>query len=521
MLGIQLVMPFIAARVINAFILGHGLLDIWAYVILAIIFMLLTLVLAIWLQLEAWRQNSGHAQTLIMKMYRQLLGADTHGTEYSKQSDLQVRFSNDIGTLAHIWPTGWIFATRHALTIIFSSAALLYISWQLTLCIAIFLPLAIFIFRRFSRSLSILAQDARAAIALSNGILLESLAAQRLAVISGTYSYHSDRLRTSLKVMYGKLYQAQTYSSKMGLSLGVLPIIVTGTIWIIGGFQIQHQMLSTGDLAAFALVLSILYSPIHGLFTASSAVIFEGAALKRILDILNLPIARDLNFNVVPGNTINIPASITIRDLSFMMEGRELFRNFSLSISASSIIVIRGGNGVGKSTLLSVLYGIYPEYRHRVLINGKPQSDIEGARTLSISYLPQDIMVFSDSLRNNITLGRNIPDDAIWKLARDLEIDSFFRCWMGKLDAQVYEGGKNLSGGERQRIGLMRALIGEPSILLMDEPEQNLDQQSLCALLKYLEQIKSRCTCVVVTHSDSFNYLVDEYIDISPIGAIV
>jgi ABC-type bacteriocin/lantibiotic exporter with double-glycine peptidase domain len=92
---------------------------------------------------------------------------------------------------------------------------------------------------------------------------------------------------------------------------------------------------------------------------------------------------------------------------------------------------------------------------------------------------------------------------------------------MGKLDAQVYEGGKNLSGGERQRIGLMRALIGEPSILLMDEPEQNLDQQSLCALLKYLEQIKSRCTCVVVTHSDSFNYLVDEYIDISPIGAIV
>jgi ABC-type multidrug transport system fused ATPase/permease subunit len=521
MLAIQLVMPFIAARVINALISGHGLFDIWAYVTLAILLMLLTLSLATWLQLEAWRQNSGHAQTLIMRMYRQLLNADTHETEYSKQSDLQVRFSNDIGTLAHVWPTGWVFASRQALTIIFASAALLYISWQLTLCIAIFLPLAIFIFSHFSRSLSLLAQDARAGIALSNGVLLESLAAQRLAVVSGTDSYHNDRLRTSLKMMYGKLHQAQMYSSKMGLSLGVLPIIITGIIWFVGGFQIQHRMLTAGDLAAFALVLSILYSPIHGLFTASSAIIFESAALKRILDILRLPKARDCNLNAVPSNTSDGPASIAIQNLNFTMAGRELFRNFSLNISPSSITAIKGENGVGKSTLLSILFGIYPEYRHKVLIDEKPLSDLEATRTLSISYLPQDIMVFSDSLRNNILLGRNIPDDAIRKLACDLELDSFFKCWTGELDSQVHEGGENLSGGERQRIGLMRALIGEPSILLMDEPEQNLDQQSLCALLKYLEKIKPRCTCVVVTHSDIFNYLVDEYIDLSPTGVIV
>jgi ABC-type multidrug transport system fused ATPase/permease subunit len=515
LIAIQLSMPIVAGRVVNALTSGQELLDVWGYLVVALLLMLSTLSLSSWLQFESWCQNSAYSQALIMAMYKKLLSADTNDSKNSKQSDLQVRFSSDVGVLAHLWPTGCVIAARQVLTILVAAAVLLHISWQLALSIGIFLPLAVSIFRHFSKKLSFLAQSARAGIASTNGILLESLAAHGLAVASGTEAYHLDRLRNSLKLTQGKIQKTQVYSTKMGVSLGLLPIAITGMIWLVGGFQVQQAILTTGDLAAFALVLSVLYSPINGLFTASSAIVFEAAALRRIIEILNLPKLRSSRISSVYKKNFDIPPSIALQRLCFNREGRELFREFSLNIPAASIASIKGENGVGKTTLLSLIFGVYPAQANKVFFNEKPLSEYDIAHTLSISYLPQDVMLFSDSVRNNIILGRNIPDHAIWRLACNLQLESFFECWSGQLDAQIEEGGRNLSGGERQRIGLMRALIGEPAILLMDEPEQNLDQQSVVGLLKYLEQIKGKITCVLVTHSNSFDNIVDYCFDLS------
>jgi len=508
-------MPLVAGRVVNALTSGSGLLDIWVYVVVALLLMVLTLILSSFLQFEAWHQNSGYAQALIMAMYGKLLDSDTNDTQYNKQSDMQVRFSNDVGVLANLWPTGYVIAARQVLTILVAAVVLLYLSWELALCIAVFFPIAVYIFNHFSKHLAFFAQSARLGLASTNGVLLESLAAQGIATASGTDVYHKDRLRSSLKATQGKIQQAQRYSIKMGVALGLLPITITGIIWLIGGLQVQRSTLTTGDLAAFALVLSILYAPIHGLFTTTSAVIFEGAALSRITEILDMPTCRYSNLDSLNGKDCDGPASIALQNLSYSREGVVLFQNFSLNIPAASFVVIKGANGVGKTTLLSIMHGVYPAYSDKVLVNGKPLSEHNLSRTLAISFLPQDIMLFNDSVRNNIIMGRNIPDDEIWELARDLELENFFKSWADEMDAQVGEGGHNLSGGERQRIGLMRALIGKPAILLMDEPEQNLDETSLNNLLKYVEKIKRKVTLILVTHSNAFNHLVDEFIDLS------
>jgi ABC-type bacteriocin/lantibiotic exporter with double-glycine peptidase domain len=112
-------------------------------------------------------------------------------------------------------------------------------------------------------------------------------------------------------------------------------------------------------------------------------------------------------------------------------------------------------------------------------------------------------------------MGRPISDDQIMQLARELELEEFLRSWPGQLDSAILEGGRNLSGGQKQRLGLLRTLVGSPAIVLLDEPEKNLDHQSLGALVDYVKGLKQRCTCVIATHCSAFDAVVDMTFDFS------
>jgi ABC-type multidrug transport system fused ATPase/permease subunit len=521
MLLLQLPTPFVVSRIINTLASGNGLLDVWPYVVTALLLMLTALVLSSWIQFDAWRQNVACAQALRIAMYDTLLRREAGVSHFNKHSDLHARLSNDVAGIVHLWPTGFAFAARHLLTITMASAALLYISLELTLCIAIFLPLAVLTFRQFGKRMTTLAQKSQAAMSETNGVLLESLAAHDLALASGTATYHKHRLQNSMMTTNNRLEEARLWGTWMGLVLGVLPQIITGIIWIMGGMQLQQAALTAGDLVAFVLILSILYGPIQGLFSTASSVIFEGAALARVMEILRLPVLPEpARCTARPMPIGTGAASMKVQGLNFARENQTLFSDLTLDIPAGSIVAIHGDNGVGKSTLISLLFGVHPAHMHHILLNGQPMSSYPSQERASlIAYLPQDVLMFSDSLRNNITLGRAVTDQGIWDLARQLHLESFLQSWPGQLDAHVEEGGHNLSGGERQRIGLLRVLISKPAILLMDEPEQNLDQQSLQGLLQYLEQLKHHCTCVLVTHSDTFAHLVDQRIDLSALAA--
>ena len=112
-------------------------------------------------------------------------------------------------------------------------------------------------------------------------------------------------------------------------------------------------------------------------------------------------------------------------------------------------------------------------------------------------------------MRNNILLGRTISDEVITELCERLGLMNFLYLWPQGLDTSIEEGGRNISGGERQRIGLLRTLLVKSPILLLDEPEQNLDAQVLECLIDYLKEIKQFSTCVLITHSEAFDEIID------------
>lgn len=525
----QLPTPFVVSRIINALGSGGNLPDVLPLVGAALALMLATLMLSTWVQIVITQQTLHFGLSLRARMFADLVDNPTSNDDERPVSDMHARFGNDVGMLAHLWPTGIATNLRHGLTLLLAAAALLYISVPLTLCIAGFLPLAILLFRYFGRRLSVLAAQAQAGLGAANGVLLESLHSAGLAQILGTRSFHLERLRGALEASNQTLYRARVCSAMMGFALGVLPLLVSAVIWIVGGQNVHQGDLTAGDLVAFALVLSILYAPINGLFSAASGVIFEYAALLRILDILKLVPRRLARKNAVlavdvatpsVSAAVSGPAGISLQGVSFARGERQLFDNLNLDIPAGACVALEGRNGTGKSTLMTLIFGAQPDLWSRILLHGVPLAGIDPTgRSRMFGYLPQDVMIYSDTLRNNVAMGRDISDEAIFGLASELGLKEFLLEWPDHLDTSIQEGGRNLSGGQKQRIALLRALSGSPPILLMDEPEQTLDQQSLADLVSYLQRIKHRSTCVIATHCESFRSIVDRHVEL-PYGNV-
>ena len=190
-------------------------------------------------------------------------------------------------------------------------------------------------------------------------------------------------------------------------------------------------------------------------------------------------------------------------------------------VPAGACVSIVGGNGTGKSTLVSILCGLEAPTSGSVWLNGTPFDTLApDYLPRHLGYLPQDIMIFGDTLRMNISMGRPLPDERLHAAFAALGLTGFLAEWPLGLDSVIDEGGRKLSGGQKQKIALLRAVANQPAMLVLDEPENNLDTQALAALVAYLERVKGRCTVLLVTHGDAFDRLVDASVNLSAAGFI-
>lgn len=276
--------------------------------------------------------------------------------------------------------------------------------------------------------------------------------------------------------------------------------------------------MSAGDLVAFAIALSVLYAPLTGLMSAASGLVYEMVALDRILAVLDDEDGAP-QWVTLPPKLLSLgpgAKAIELRHFRFAYDGRVLFDDFGCLIAKGQFALLRGRNGTGKSTLLSLIFNADGPHGTRVFIDGTPVTEVDAdSYARLVGYLPQDILVYSDSLRNNIVMGRPIGDDEIVEVADELGLSRFLEEWPGGLDGVVAESGRNLSGGQKQRVGLLRALVGRPSILLLDEPEKNLDKATLAALVTFLARRKGQYTCLAATHTAVFDGLADTFVDLS------
>ena len=213
--------------------------------------------------------------------------------------------------------------------------------------------------------------------------------------------------------------------------------------------------------------------------------------------------------------------SIELNDLSFKytLAKKEIFKNVNLKIKNSSLVAIIGSSGAGKSTLVDIIMGLLKPTAGKILIDGKELLDNIKDWQLKIGYVPQNIYLFDDTVRNNIALGiksNDIDDKLINSVVEKTQLKELINSLPQGLDTFIGERGLRISGGQKQRIGLARALYLNPKILILDEATNALDISTEEAILNDIKNIKE-ITIIYITHKKKLADECDIIIDIDKI----
>ena len=266
-----------------------------------------------------------------------------------------------------------------------------------------------------------------------------------------------------------------------------------------GALLVIDGQLSPGGMIAANVLMNRALAPIDQVVSGWRGFIGAAAAFGRLEKLLlGFPQRDPALTRVAPTGQLevrNVVASATGRTTPIL-------KNINLSLAAGTVLVILGPSGSGKSTLARVLMGIWPECTGNVLLDGLPMESWERSEIgPHLGYLPQDIELFEGTLAENIARFGNVDSSKIIEAARCAGLHDMILRFPKGYDTPIGEAGALLSGGQRQRIGLARAIYGCPALIVLDEPNANLDEAGEAALVQTVQTMKAKGrTVVLITH---------------------
>lgn len=286
---------------------------------------------------------------------------------------------------------------------------------------------------------------------------------------------------------------------------GLLGQLTTAAVLGGGALLVIQGQLTIGGLVAFQALLKHFTEPVTALLEFNGQLQQVQGDLNRLDDVLRnkqdptlvgqLAAEADETDHRLTGN-------VEIRDLTFGYTPGDppLIENFNLTLTPGRRVALVGGSGSGKSTLGKLILGLFQPWSGDVLYDGHPLAQIpRTVFTTSVASVDQDIFLFQASITENLTLWDSTIDlDRVVEAAKDAQIHNDIAARPGGYDSQVAEGGSNFSGGQRQRLEIARALVQNPSVIVLDEATAALDPATEQIVDDNLR--RRGCTCVIVAH---------------------
>ncbi|MDQ2774686.1 MAG: ABC transporter ATP-binding protein/permease [Acidobacteriota bacterium] len=281
-------------------------------------------------------------------------------------------------------------------------------------------------------------------------------------------------------------------------------IATAGRVGVIGfgGYLVLTHQCTIGDYVLFIAMQDMVYGPISSLSIILPKLrrnLSRAERLFEILDekqtILDAPGARRLH---------GADSSVEFQNLSFKYPGsdRWTLENVNVRVPAGSTVALIGPSGAGKSTLVNLLQRLYDPQEGGILVDGKDLRDVtQESLRQQISVVPQEVELFSRSISDNISYGlEGVTRADVEDAARLAQAHEFILRCDGGYDSQVGERGMKLSGGERQRIGIARAILRNPRILILDEATSHLDNESERLIQTAIDNLTKERTCFIIAH---------------------
>jgi len=276
-------------------------------------------------------------------------------------------------------------------------------------------------------------------------------------------------------------------------------------IYAVGAYLAITHVSTAGAMIAASIIMGRALAPIDQAMGAYKQSLETFAAYKRLKALLDIPPAP-------PPMELPPPSgALSTESLIFSVQGRNIIKGINFYLPAGQSIALIGPSAAGKSTLCKLLLGVWAPTMGKVRIDGADLATWDMDRLgPHIGYLPQDVELFAGSIAENIARMGEVDAAKVLQAAQIAGVHNLVLQLPKGYDTQIGEHGSMLSGGQRQRIGLARALYGIPRVVILDEPNSNLDEEGEHSLLQALVNLKrANSTVVLVTHKPSVLSLMD------------
>ena len=414
--------------------------------------------------------------------------------------ELLSRITADVGTLQDVFSVTLAELLRQLLILLIGVPLLLFLMPKLTGFMLLTFPLlvlAALFFGKYIRKLSKKTQDQ---LASTNVIVEETL--QSIAVVKSFTNemFEVLRYKKSLRDVVSTAIRTARYRG-LFISFVILALFggIVGVSWY-GAHLVEIKEASVGDLLSFVFYTIFIGGSIAGLGDIYSQVQKSIGASERIDEILDEKDEKDFS-----SESFKLKGEINFNHVQFSYPSRAdvtVLHDLNFSILPGERIALVGPSGSGKSTIINLLMRFYPTSNGSIMADGSDISTYPlSAYRKNIGIVPQEVMLFGGTIKENIGYGKpGATDEDIRHAAQKANALEFIEKFPEKFNTTVGDRGVKLSGGQRQRIAIARAILKDPTILILDEATSSLDAGSEKLVQDALETLMENRTTIIIAH---------------------
>lgn len=393
-----------------------------------------------------------------------------------------------------------IILVRDSVQVVALTCVLVWNNWMLAIVSFIIAPMIFKLLRYISKRMKMIMETCQASFASILERVKEVYEGHRLIKLSDTYALEMDRFKR-INDGVSKMMIDMTKVTSMGTPLTQL-IFMSGVALVLAFamFQISQRVITMGDFVTFLAALLLLMPPLRNLAGVNSGFVVMAVAAESIFATLDEADEADegkVDLTTCKGDFVFEHVSMRYPNTK-----RDAVHEFNLEVKAGDCIALVGLSGSGKSTLVHMIPRFWNPTKGRILLDGIDIRDLklESLRR-HIAIVSQDVMIFDDTIRNNVLYGSPDATEAeVWKALEDASLADFVRTLPEGLDTVVGEGGSRLSGGQKQRLSIARAFLRNAPILILDEATSALDSENEMKIKGALVSLMKGRTTFMVAH---------------------